>query len=371
MNILFTNFHGRNGGGHVTYIVNLLRGLSAEHSLTVATPQSSRLFRLARLIPGIKVMDMSFSTRPSSWLGPRAQLRKLIQTECFDIVHANGSADHKQVMLALLGMLRRPRVILTKHNDHATSSFGHQIRASLATDRVIAVSDHVLGLLSDSAYRRCGPVTVRHGIDTDYFSPVSEAEKLQLRAQYLGPGLEQKIIFGSAGGTDYEKGWLDLVAAVAILPQDQRVRIHLVVAGDAPNAAKLARVSALGMTSQVSFPGLIDDVRPLLAACDAGFVLSYQEALSFACRELMALGLPVLVTHVGGLPENLTDGQQGWIVPRQDSQAIARVLTQILSAPQQLKTMGLLARTRAENEFNLKDFVARTLAVYQSALERA
>jgi glycosyltransferase involved in cell wall biosynthesis len=125
------------------------------------------------------------------------------------------------------------------------------------------------------------------------------------------------------------------------------------------------------MTSQVSFPGLIDDVRPVLAACDAGFVLSYQEALSFACRELMALGLPVLVTRVGGLPENLTDGQQGWIVARQDPPAIASVLVKILSDPEQLKSMGYLARARAVSEFNLSDFVARTMSVYQSALGRS
>ena len=47
MKILFTNFHPRNGGGHVTYIVNLLRGLVGAHQLTVATPGSSRLYRLA------------------------------------------------------------------------------------------------------------------------------------------------------------------------------------------------------------------------------------------------------------------------------------------------------------------------------------
>ena len=47
MKILYTNFHARNGGGHVTYIVNLLQGLSPQHVLTVATPKGSRLHRLA------------------------------------------------------------------------------------------------------------------------------------------------------------------------------------------------------------------------------------------------------------------------------------------------------------------------------------
>ena len=74
MKVLYTNFHGRNGGGHVTYIVNLLLGLSGQHQLTVATPASSRLYRHASAIAGVQLVDMSYTTRPSSWLGPRAQL---------------------------------------------------------------------------------------------------------------------------------------------------------------------------------------------------------------------------------------------------------------------------------------------------------
>jgi glycosyltransferase involved in cell wall biosynthesis len=369
MNILFTNFHGRNGGGHVTYIVNLLQGLAAEHTLTVATPRSSRLFRLAQQVPGVKVVDMSFSTRPSSWLGPRAGLRKLIHDEAIDVIHANGSADHKQVMLAVLGMFNRPRIVYTKHNNHALDSLGHWLRARFATDYVIAVSDYVHDLLLHSSYHRCPIETIRHGLDTEYFAPVGSVEKFALRHSLIGPGLTDKILLGSAGGTDYEKGWLDLVAAVASLPQEQRTRFHLVVAGDAPNQAKLAQVAALGMTSQVSFPGLIDDVRPLLSACDVGFVLSYHEALSFACRELMALGLPVLITRVGGLPENLTDEKEGWIVPPKDPGAIAKVLLRMLDDPQCLQTMGQQARLRAASEFNLKDFVSHTLDVYQRTLE--
>ena len=135
--------------------------------------------------------------------------------------------------------------------------------------------------------------------------------------------------------------------------------------GDAPNELKRAQVADCGMASQVSFPGLVDDVRPWLAACDVGYVLSYQEALSFACRELMALGLPVLVTRVGGLPENVTDGQEGWIVPPRSPELIKVILQKILSQPQQLLQMGACARARAEREFGLPAFVQATLAAYQ------
>ena len=364
MKILFTNFHPRNGGGHVTYIMNLVRGLQGLHQLTVATPGSSRLYRLVSQLSDVNLVDMSFTTRPSSWLSDRAALRNLIVTQNIDTVHVNGSSDHKQVMLALIGLRRPVRVIFTKHNDHSLSSFGHYLRARFATDHVIAVSDHIKGLLLRSPYKRQPITTVRHGIDTDYFFPVKLAEKMQLRQQYFGPGFEEKILLGSAGGTDYAKGWLDLVTAVSALPHEQRSRFHIVVIGDLPNQLKRAQVADCGMSEQVSFPGLLDDVRPVLAACDIGYVLSYQEALSFACRELMALGLPVLITRVGGLPENITNEQEGWIVPARSPEAIGLVLRQILQEPQLLVKMGAQARARAECEFGLSNFVRATCAIY-------
>ncbi len=364
MNILYTNFHPRNGGGHVTYIINLLKGLAGHHVLTVATPASSRLYRYAAEIQGVKVVDMSFSTRASSWFAPRRKFHALLMANHFDVIHVNGSADHKLVMLALLGVRPRPRIVMTKHNEHPLISVGHWLRARLATDCVIAVSEHVARQVRRSTYVNAGVVTIRHGVDTDDFSPVSHDEKMRLRARLIGAGLENKILLGSAGGTDRSKGWLDLVSGIALLPEAERSRFHVVVAGDLPDETKTQDVARLGMTAQVSFPGLLDDVRPLLAACDIGFVLSYQEALSFACRELMSLGLPVLVSNVGGLPENLTDRREGWIVPMRDPRAIAKVLLDILKEPSQVHSMGILARQKAIEEFGLKRFVDATLSVY-------
>ncbi|MCM0034637.1 MAG: glycosyltransferase [Burkholderiaceae bacterium] len=368
MKILYTNFHGGNGGGHVTYIVNLLKGLSAEHTLTVASPAPSRLYRLAGEVKGVKLVPMEFTTRPSSWLGARSRLRNLLKNEGYDIVHVNGSADHKQVMLALLGLRNRPQVVFTKHNDHPLKSVGHRLRASLATNHVIAVSDYVSRNVRNSVYYRCPITTIRHGIDIEHFSPVSADEKTALRTRFFGNALLEKIVLGSAGGTDLEKGWLDLVTAVAQLPEPLKSRFLVCVAGDQPKPELLAEVARLDMQSQVFFPGLLDDVRPLLAACDVGFVLSYQEALSFACRELMALGLPVLVTRVGGLPENVIKGENGWIVEVRDVSGIKEVLRLIAEQPEQLRELGTAARLHAEQWFNLSDFAAQTLAIYQQCI---
>ncbi|MCV6901158.1 MAG: glycosyltransferase family 4 protein [Achromobacter xylosoxidans] len=368
MKILYTNFHAGNGGGHVTYIINLCRALAAEHQITVAAPATSRLYRYAKAIPGVTVADMRYTTRPSSWFKDRARLRRLIKDGGFDIIHANGSADHKQVMLATLAMARRPRIVFTKHNDHPLTSFGHKLRVALATDHSIAVSDYIHGLLSDSPYRKRPITTIRHGIDTQFFAPPAPESVDKLRELFFGPQWRGKLLLGSAGGTDYDKGWLDLVAAVAALPPGDKERVLLLVAGDPPSEAKLDRVRELGMTDQLRFPGLLDDVRAALAACDAGFVLSYREALSFACREIMGLGLPALVTNVGGLPENVNDGVDGWIVPVRDVAAMTARLRIMLDDPGKVRAMGANARETAVRDFNLARFAQATVDVYQRTL---
>ncbi len=368
MKILYTNFHPRNGGGHVTYIINLARALAPDHDIVVATPPASRLYRYAQTIGRVRVAPMDFTTRLSSWFAGRQRLKQLIAQEKFDVIHCNGSADHKLVMLATLGMRRRPRIVFTKHNDHPLGSLGNALRARLATDHVIAVSDYVRGLVQASPYGKLPITTIRHGIDTHFYAPPAPESQDKLRALFFGPDWQGKLLLGSAGGTDFDKGWLDLVDAAGSLPPELRARVRILVAGDPPNEAKLARVRDAGMQDQMVFPGLLDDVRAALASCHAGFVLSYREALSFACREMMAIGRPVLASDAGGLPENITPGRDGWIVPARDVPAIATALRAMLADPETLRRMGLAAREKAVREFNLHDFAQATLDVYTRAL---
>ncbi|ARP82514.1 transferase [Bordetella genomosp. 8] len=367
MKILYTNFHPRNGGGHVTYIMNLARGLGHAHDITVATPGTSRLYRYAGELPGVRAVDIPFRSRAAALFGESAALRRLIRTERYDLIHVNGSTDHRLAMIATLGM-RRPPIVFTKHNDLPLDTVGHRMRARFGTDSVIAVSEFVAGLLRRSPYGRLPIATIRHGIDTDYFAPPSDALRPALREKYFGPTAPGKILLGSSGGTDYDKGWLDLLAGLAQLGPDERQRFRVLVAGDPPNDEKMARVRALGVQDQVVFPGLLDDVRPVLAACDVGFVLSYREALSFACRETMSLGLPALVSNAGGLPENVSDGHDGWIVPARDPRAIAEVLRGMLADPSRVLSMGAAAREKSLREFNLSTFVDATFDVYQAAV---
>ena len=369
MKILFTNFLKGNGGGHVTYIINLLKNMSTQYECHVASPQSSRLFRFAQEIPGVRSIAQEFSSRLPLMCVEAQQIRTLLKRERYDIVHVNGSADHRLIVLASLGLKHRPKIVFTKHNDHRLKSFGNRMRA-IGTDSVIAVSQYVLSLFKDTAYEGKPIRVVYHGIDTDYFAPCHDhAFRDQQRQSLVGPEHSSLILIGSSGGTDYEKGWLEMVEAVSLLPQELRQQCRIIVAGDLPDTQKIQVLVDLGIQDSVIFPGLLDDVRPTLLACDLGFVLSHKEALSFACRESMSLGLPTIVSDAGGLPENIRHQENGWIVPVKNPQVLAQLLSEILPNTALRQKIGDAARKTAENEFNLRLFTQNTLLCYDEVLQ--
>lgn len=370
MKILFTNFHKTYGGGHTTYILCLLRELSAQHECHVATPESSRLYRLAQEIPRVNVIAQNFNSRPTTIWSEMYKLRQLLKQEHYDIVHVNGSGDHRHITFASLGLANKPKIIFTKHNDHPLKSLGNHFRAR-HTDRIIAVSEYVKNLFVDTPYKNTPIDVIYHGIDIDYFAPCHDKlERKKEREAILGVDHEDIILLGSTAGTLSAKGWMDMVEAIALLPQALAQRCRVVIAGTQLTSEQLNQLQRLGMEHTVIYRGLLDDVRPLLLACDLGFVLSHKETLSFACRESMALGLPTIITNAGGLPENIKDQENGWIVPACDPNHLAKLLERILPDTTLLARIGEAARKTAENEFNLPLFAQNTLLCYDKALQK-
>jgi glycosyltransferase involved in cell wall biosynthesis len=364
MKILYTNFHPRNGGGHATYIVNLARCLQGEHQITVATPGTSRLYAQASRIPGVRCVDMNFSTRLGPMLAEVRRLRQLLREGRFDVVHVNGSADHRQLMLARIGLRRPPRIVWTKHNTMPVRSVGHWIRARFGTEGAIGVSDFVTRILLQSPYRRVPVRTVRHGVDTDRFHPWLVEAAAQARQALLGTLKPGTLVLASVGGTDRDKGWMTLAQALARLPVEARERVRLLVAGDPIQGGLLADFESLGVTACVIFPGLIPDPERILAAADVGFVLSLHEACSFAACESLAMGLPTLVSNAGGLPEVVRSGSDGWVVPAADVDVGHGWLLDRLSSGVD-PAMGRAARARALECFSMPVFARQTLDFYR------
>ncbi len=371
MRVLYTNFHTSAGtGGHTSYVLSLARMLSPRHDVLVAAPPGSALLRRAGDVPGVRAYAQTFPNRIHLVYPAALRLRRLIERERVDVVHVNGSADHRLAILATLGMgKRRPRIVYTKHNDLPISRVGGWLRASFGTDHAIGVCDFARRMLAESPYRRCPISAIGNGVDTRHFAPDAHGDDVSaLRARLLRqPG--RRFLVGSNAGTDDYKGWLDMVEAVSRLPDDLRQQVQIALAGAPLSERQQARIDELQMRDHVTWVGRLDDVRPFIGALDMGFVLSYGiETISFACREMMSMGKPVVVSSHGGLPENITPYIDGWVVPERDTGRLMQLLEHLLARPALLTEAGAAARRKCEESFRVERFAQLTEHAYSCAL---
>lgn len=368
MRILFCNFHETHGGGQDTYLLSLIQTLQAKHSIALACPPSSRLYLTLR--EEIPCFGINYKAIFRQWTFFK-QLRKFktwVEKQAFDIIHVNGSADHRAVLFIYPFLKHRPKLILTKHNA-IRIKWGAFLRMRYFTDAIIAVSQSTERHLVQAGIKKSLIQTITNGIDTHFFKPISPQQKQQLRQQYNLQA--DDFVLVSNAGTAACKNWPSLIAAIAALPPKLKTKIKVIIAGQLPSQKTKAHAVKKFNLKQVIFPGLLSDTREWMVMGDIGFVLSNtQETISFACREMMAMGLPVIVSSYGGLPENISNHVDGWIVPVNDIPALTQCLIDILQKkPSSLLQMGQHARTKAVKSFDKNLFIDATLELYQSLLK--
>ncbi|HIF60861.1 MAG TPA: glycosyltransferase [Rhodospirillales bacterium] len=180
----------------------------------------------------------------------------------------------------------------------------------------------------------------------------------------MGIGFDD-VVLVSVAGSALHKGWQYLVEAVSMLDDGRKCNIKIIIVGNLPTNSIVERyVVSKGMQDNVIFYGFIRDVRDVVSIADLGFVLSTEvETISFACREMMALGKPVMVSDYAGLPENIDDKVNGWIVQAGDAHSIKVVLEGLKGAD--LKRMSSNARLKAASEFGEADFIKKTYQIYK------
>jgi glycosyltransferase involved in cell wall biosynthesis len=138
-----------------------------------------------------------------------------------------------------------------------------------------------------------------------------------------------------------EKGHGDLIDAFQrVCPRFPSA--HLVLVGDGmPLFDQLqAKVSALGLADRVHFTGRRHDIGNVLMALDVFALPTHREALGTVFIEAAAMGVPVIGTDVGGVPETMQAGETGLLVPPRDPAALAAALETLLADPALRRRMG-------------------------------
>lgn len=177
-----------------------------------------------------------------------------------------------------------------------------------------------------------------------------------------------------AGRLVPEKGTHILLEALALLPRSL-AHVRLRIAGDGPERASLQSLADnLGLGDRVEFLGHLsrEDVERTLATATVQVVPSlWAEPFGLVAIEAMARGTPVMVSAAGALAELVEEGRTGYLVPPGDAGALARRLTEVMTAPDGLASVRHEARRVACETFCIERTADRFLALYAGLLNPA
>jgi glycosyltransferase involved in cell wall biosynthesis len=163
------------------------------------------------------------------------------------------------------------------------------------------------------------------------------------------------------------KGIDVLLEAWALLPEEIRADSTLVIVGDGPARADLARLAqARNVCDSVRLVGARPEVLGYYRAADIFVLPSRTEGLSNALLEAMATELPVVATAVGGAPDIVEHGVNGLLVPPEDVHAMKEGLLELLYHPLEGARMGVQGRRRILDYAALGSVADRLAEVYTS-----
>lgn len=332
---------------------------AVEAGFAVARPD------LARLSPP---RDVRANTRYVAEF-PTAVKRvgRVIDHHDIDLVHASMTINYQAAVAA-----KRASVPLAWFfNDTGTPWPLNRL-----TGRTAQVLADEIGVAAEAVHPHFFPESVRSRViyspvDVDTIDPNTVEANAALREEL---GIEAEIpIVGTVGNVNPVKGHAHLLRAIARL-EKRYGPVAVPVVGKVLDSRqsyfeKLKRLrSRLGLDDMVRFVGHRSDIPQLLSLFDVFVLPSTAEACPISVLEAMAMERPVVATRVGGVPEQIVDGDHGWLVPPEDPEALAGAIHDAMESPAERRRRGEAARRRVLNRFSMERCVERHAELYRGAL---
>ncbi len=310
----------------------------------------------------VHTLGVAGSARPAD----ARKLAALIDRERPDIVHA---VMYQAIQLAR--MAKKKSFVPFKLITSPRVNYRSRSWLTLLVDRWLKERDDLLIAECDASRRflvqRLGyapkkVIVIRNGVDLAGWS-VSKIDRQKKRMELrLSAG---DLLVGAVGRLDRQKGFAALIEAMARL-KDLPVKCAII--GDGPERGRLeALIRKHELEKSVWLLGERGEIPSWLSAFDVYCLPSLWEGLPNSLLEAMALGLPVVASRVDGVPEAVTDGQDGLLVPPSAPAPLAKALRSLTGDPARRAALGAAAKTAVSERFTLR----RMIAEYEDAYDRA
>jgi N-acetyl-alpha-D-glucosaminyl L-malate synthase BshA len=301
-----------------------------------------------------------------------AKLAEVAETFELDLLHVHYAIPHAiSAHLAQEMLGGRIKVVTTLHGTDITL-VGNDPSMHKITRFAINQSDAVTSVsqwLKDETDREFKPKVqvqvISNFVDTRQFRPELRQE---LTGRHYGCDGCANLIHVS--NFRPVKRAPEVIEVFAKVLEQQPARLLMV--GDGPDLHRaVMRTRQLGITDHVHFMGNREDVAYLLAASEVLILPSESESFGLAALEAMASGCAVVCSNIGGLPELVRDGVDGYLCELGDTEGMARRVLGLLRNQAKLKEMQQSALQRATRDFSVEAMVSQYLGLYRRLLEQS
>ena len=306
------------------------------------------------------------------------RLARLIRRVRPHILHTHtAKAGAVGRLAALLAGDARPPIVVHTFHGHVLHGYFDPLRTAgfrllerwlaRTSTALVAVSPQVRDdLVALGVAPRERFVVVRLGIELEQRVATAQDGRGENR-RVLGVGPDRFAV-GWIGRMTGVKRTEDVLRAFRRL-RDGGVDACLFMIGDGPDRAAVERrAHELGVMRDTFFLGYQEEVAPFYAAFDAMILPSINEGTPVSAIEALAAGRPVVATRVGGVPDVVREGEDGYLVEAGDVDALADRLARLAADPELRERLGAAGRARVVPRYSVERLVDDIDLLYRSLL---
>lgn len=370
---------------HVAYLTAGLRDRGYDTTLvagTLARGEDSMGFVADELgVDVVRIEELGREISPFRDLLATVRLARVIRRERPRILHTHtAKAGAVGRLAALLAGPARPPVIVHTFHGHVLRGYFGPVRTRffLALERWLAA--HTTALIAvgpqvrdDLVALGVAPperfVVVRLGIELEERVRPQDDGRAETR-RYLGVP-DGRFVVGWVGRMTAVKRTDDVLEAFRLL-REQGIDACLCLVGDGPDRERLERRAAeLGVIRDTLFLGYQEDVAPYYAAFDALVLPSANEGTPVSVIEALAAETPVVATRVGGVPDVVREGEEGFLVDAGDTGELAERLARLARDAKLRRRLGESGRERVLTRYAVDRLLDDIDRLYRELLRTA
>jgi glycosyltransferase involved in cell wall biosynthesis len=295
------------------------------------------------------------------------KLKKYLKYNDIHVLHIHSGAFFHGSVAGYLA--KTPVVVYTEHGRHMVEPkiiFILDKISCFFTDKIVTVSPDLEKHLVEKIKLPANKIiTIVNGVNTRYFVPREKSKKLLTE---LGIEPESKII-GSVGRLAEIKDYFTLIKSCKII-KEEIPNFRLLLVGEGPCEKGLKDLAVeLGISDLIVFAGNRSDIPQILNLFDVFVLPSLLEGTSLSLLEAMASGVPSVVTNVGGNPNIVKDGYNGYLVEPKDHLKMAKKIIHILSDFEVAKYLKNNSISSIQNSYSLKINIEKYVEIYLELLK--